>query len=166
MCCATARCASWCWGWRSCWPTAACSTSCAALRKDNTGYDLKQLFIGAEGTLGIVTAAALKLFSAPQEHVTAFVAVPDVQSAVALLHQLQAATGGLISAFELIPRIGLEMVLAHIPGTRDPLAAPHPWYVLVEATSGASGALNEIVSNALAGSCRQGACQRCCACRE
>jgi FAD/FMN-containing dehydrogenase len=120
------------------------------LRKDNAAYDLKQLFIGAEGTLGIVTAAALKLSPLPEEYVTAFVAVPDVQSAIALLHGLQAATGGLVSAFELLPRIGLEMVLAHIPQTSDPLAALHPWYVLVEATSGAHGTLNEIVSNAVA----------------
>ncbi|HEY1960902.1 MAG TPA: FAD-binding oxidoreductase, partial [Rhizomicrobium sp.] len=94
------------------------------LRKDNTGYDLKHLFIGAEGTLGIVTAAAVKLFSKPAERITAFVALSDVGAPVALLNRLQAASGGLLSAFELIPRIGLEMVLAHIPQTSDPLAKP------------------------------------------
>ncbi len=108
-----------------------------ALRKDNTGYDLKQLFIGAEGTLGVITAAALKLFPKPAVRATAFVAVPSPAAAVALLAKLQAATGGLISAFEILPRLGLELVLAHIPGARDPLAAPSPWYVLVEATSAA-----------------------------
>ncbi len=103
------------------------------LRKDNTGYDLKQMFIGAEGTLGIVTAAALKLFARPTARATAFVALSSPRQAVALLTRMQEATGGLISAFEILPRAGLELVLAHIPGARDPLASPAPWYVLVEA---------------------------------
>jgi FAD/FMN-containing dehydrogenase len=126
------------------------------LRKDNTGYDLKQLFIGAEGTLGIVTAAALKLFPKPVERVTAFVAVPDVNSAIALLHAAQEATGSLVSAFELVPRIGLEMVLAHIPQTHDPLAAPSPWYVLAEATSGGAARLQDIVEQCLAAATENG----------
>ncbi|MBV9571675.1 MAG: FAD-binding oxidoreductase [Alphaproteobacteria bacterium] len=119
------------------------------LRKDNTGYDLKQLFIGAEGTLGIVTAAALKLFPLPAEWVTAFVAVPDVSAAIALLHRTQETTGGLLSAFELMPRIGLEMVLAHIGKTTDPLSAPSPWYVLMEAAGGAQSALREEMERTL-----------------
>jgi len=118
------------------------------LRKDNTGYDLKQLFIGAEGTLGIITAAALKLFPKPKSRVTGFAAVPSPEAAIALLNRLQDETGGLISAFELIPRIGLEFVLKHIPETRDPLAARSPWYVLMEATS-ASASLKELVENAM-----------------
>ena len=108
------------------------------LRKDNSGYDLKQLFIGAEGTLGVVTAAALKLFPKPAETTTAFAAVADVTAAVTLLPRLQEKTNGLVNAFELMPRTGLELMLAHIPGTSDPLAAPSPWYVLCEA-SGAPG---------------------------
>jgi FAD/FMN-containing dehydrogenase len=108
------------------------------LRKDNTGYDLKQLFIGAEGTLGIVTAAALKLFPRPAEQATAFAAVKDVPSAVALLGRLQERTNGLVNAFELISRNGMDLVLAHIPGATDPLLAPSPWYVLCEA-SGPAG---------------------------
>jgi FAD/FMN-containing dehydrogenase len=108
------------------------------LRKDNSGYDLKQLFIGAEGTLGIVTAAALKLFPKPDETATAFAAVADVTAAVTLLPRLQEKTNGLVNAFELMPRTGLELMLAHIPGTSDPLATPSPWYVLCEA-SGAPG---------------------------
>jgi FAD/FMN-containing dehydrogenase len=104
-----------------------------SLRKDNTGYDLKQLFIGAEGTLGVVTAATLKLFPVPRDLATAFVALPDPAAAVALLARLQDATGGLVEAFELIPRLGLDLVLKHIPGTRDPLLRPSPWYALVEA---------------------------------
>ncbi len=108
------------------------------LRKDNTGYDLKQLFIGAEGTLGIVTAAAIKLFPKPAQRATAFVAVPDVPCAVKLLACLQDGTNGLLNAFELMSRSGLDLVLAHIPGAQDPLSEPSPWYVLCEA-SGASG---------------------------
>jgi FAD/FMN-containing dehydrogenase len=121
------------------------------LRKDNTGYDLKQLFIGAEGTLGVITAAALKLFAKPAAKVTAFAAVPSPAAAVALLATMQAATGGMISAFELVPRIGVELVIAHIPGTRDPLAAPSPWYVLVEATSGARFDLTGAFEDGLTG---------------
>ena len=120
------------------------------LRKDNTGYDLKQLFIGAEGTLGVITAAALKLFAKPAERVTAFAAIPNPAAAVTLLSRLQEQTGGLVSAFEIIPRIGLDFVLAHIPQTTDPLRASSPWYVLIEATSGASFALRDVMERALA----------------
>jgi FAD/FMN-containing dehydrogenase len=121
-----------------------------ALRKDNTGYDLKQLFIGAEGTLGVITAAVLKLFPKPARRATAFAAVPSPAAAVALLSRLQAATGGLVSAFEIMPRIGLELVVAHIPGARDPLSAPSPWYVLAEATSAAQFDLDTVFEAVLA----------------
>jgi len=120
------------------------------LGKDNTGYDLKQLFIGAEGTLGVITAAALKLFPLPAERVTTFVAVPSPAAAVSLLSALQRATGGLISAFELVPRFGLELVLRHFQNARDPLSEPSHWYVLVEATSGAQFGLKERLQTALA----------------
>jgi len=106
------------------------------LRKDNTGYDLKQLFIGAEGTLGVITAAVLKLFARPAHSATAFVALPDPAAAVALLARLQSATGGSVSAFELVPRLGLDLVLKHIPGTADPLRVPAPWYALAEGPIG------------------------------
>jgi FAD/FMN-containing dehydrogenase len=102
------------------------------LRKDNTGYDLKQLFIGAEGTLGVITAAALRLFPKPTTYETAFLAVRDPEAAVTLLHRLQGATGGLVSAFEIIARQGLQFVLDHIPNATDPLAKPSSWYVLTE----------------------------------
>ena len=92
------------------------------LRKDNTGYDLKQLFIGAEGTLGIVTAAVLKLFPAIRSRATAWVAVPDPRAAVRLLGFLRAACGDRVSAFEIVGRAALGLVLQHIPGARDPLA--------------------------------------------
>jgi FAD/FMN-containing dehydrogenase len=119
------------------------------LRKDNTGYDLKQLFIGAEGTLGIVTAAALRLFPKPAMVCTAFLAVSNVKAAVALLARLQSATGGLVNAFEILPRIGLELVLAHIPQTSDPFGAPSPWYVLAEVSG--MPALKEVFERALEG---------------
>lgn len=127
-----------------------------SLRKDNTGYDLKQLFIGAEGTLGIVTAAALKLFPEPQERVTLLVALGNPSKAIELLSLLQEATGGLVSAFELIPRLGLELVLAHIPRTSEPLAAPAPWYALIEATGGTGVSLENIVTHALASAIGKG----------
>ena len=120
------------------------------LRKDNTGYDLKQLFIGAEGTLGIITAAALKLFAKPRTRATAFVAVRDPDAAVSLLNRLQDEMGGSISAFELVPRIGLEFVCAHISDTHDPLSARAPWYVLVEATGSGHEPLEEVLADGIA----------------
>ncbi len=119
------------------------------LPKDNTGYDLKQVFIGAEGTLGIVTAAALRLFPQPRSQAVGFAAVASPAAALDLLAPMQARTGGLVSAFELIPRVALELVTAHIPGARDPLAAPSPWYVLVEATAGEGVDLTSLFENGL-----------------
>ena len=120
-----------------------------SLHKDNTGYDLKQLFIGAEGTLGVVTAASLRLFPQPVQMVTAFTAVPSPSAALALLGHMQASTGGLLSSFELISRQSLELVLRHIPGTRDPLSAPSPWYVLMEISGGAGAGLETLTQSAL-----------------
>jgi FAD/FMN-containing dehydrogenase len=119
------------------------------LRKDNTGYDLKQLFIGGEGTLGIVTGAVLKLFPRPKSFVTAFAGVPGAKEAVALLSHAQGSTGGLVSSFELMSRRCIELVLKHIPSARDPLAARHPWYVLMEFSS-AGDDLRETVEELLA----------------
>ncbi len=114
------------------------------LPKDNTGYDLKQLFIGAEGTLGVITAVALKLFPKPRSRAVALAAVASPAAALMLLTRMQEKTGGLVSAFELISRTALELVLAHIPDTRDPLATASPWYVLVEATAGEGVDLNAL----------------------
>ena len=109
----------------------------SALRKDNTGYDLKHLFIGAEGTLGIITAAVLKLFPRPHAIETALVALDDPAAAVALLARARAATGDRVTAFELILRLPFELVLAGIAGARDPFAQRHPCYVLAELSAGA-----------------------------
>ncbi|SFR82138.1 FAD-binding oxidoreductase [Sphingomonas jatrophae] len=107
----------------------------SGLRKDNRGYDLRQLFAGAEGTLGIVTAAALRLVPAVAQRVVAWVGLPDAGSALTLLRRLEAATGDAVESFELVPANALALVLAHIPGTRAPLAGEHAWHVLVEATA-------------------------------
>jgi len=109
------------------------------LRKDNTGYDLKHLFIGAEGTLGIVTAAVLKLYPAPRSVATALVAVADPPAAVALLGRLRAACGERVTGFEVIGRFCLDLVFRHIPGSRDPFGEPHRWYALVELFDSAEG---------------------------
>jgi FAD/FMN-containing dehydrogenase len=123
------------------------------LRKNNTGYDLKQLFIGAEGTLGIITAATLKLFPRPAVRATALVALPSASAAVQLLAELQAASGGQITAFELIPRIALELVVKHFAAARDPLATASPFYALVETDSPArfdvKGALESALESAI-----------------
>ena len=127
------------------------------LRKDNTGYDLKHLFIGAEGTLGIITQAVLKLFPRPHGNVTAFAGITDPAQAVELLALLREHCGDGISAFELISRNCLEMVVRRIPGTRDPLSAPYSWYVLTELTSARDdGALRETVEQALAAGIERG----------
>ena len=107
----------------------------STLRKDNTGYDIKSLFLGAEGTLGIITAASLKLYPRMSAAATAFAAIPDPRAAVQLLARLREASGERVSAFELIPRLAVELTTRHIPGVRDPLDAPHAWYVLCELDS-------------------------------
>jgi FAD/FMN-containing dehydrogenase len=103
-----------------------------ALKKDNAGYDLRDLFIGSEGTLGIITAAVLKLVPRPVEQATAMVALPRLADALDLLASAQAIAGASLTAFEFIPRIALDFVLRHIVDTRDPFSTPHAWYVLIE----------------------------------
>jgi FAD/FMN-containing dehydrogenase len=125
------------------------------LRKDNTGYDLKQLFIGAEGTLGIVTAAAFKLYALPRRTVTGWIALSDPQAAVDILAMLTDAVGERVTAFELLGREALDQVLAHpLDGMRDPLGGGYPWAVLfdVSETSASidpSGAVEEVLGSAL-----------------
>ena len=110
-----------------------------SLRKDNTGYDLKQLFIGAEGTLGIIPAAVLRLFPAPAQKATAFIGLAQVEHAMAILERARARVGDQLDCVELMPRLGLEFTLRHIPDTADPLGDAHPWYLLLELASGDTG---------------------------
>ena len=119
------------------------------LRKDNTGYDLKQLFIGAEGTLGVVTAAVLRLLPATPRRATALVALPSVDSAVRLLPVLRERAGGRLTAWELLNRQTLELVVAHVPGARDPFRTPHDWYGLVELAGSADDELDTLLESAL-----------------
>jgi FAD/FMN-containing dehydrogenase len=122
------------------------------LRKDNTGYDLKQLFLGAEGTLGVITAAVLRLYPKPTASATAWIALASPAQAVELLAALRSRVGDRISAFELVSRTCLEAVLAHLPDARDPLGAPHPWYILAEfGDSGAAEDLQQRIAEALDG---------------
>jgi len=126
-----------------------------SLRKDNTGYALKHLFVGAEGTLGVITGATLKLFPLPTDITTAFVAVPSITAGIDLLARLQAATGEQVSAFELMSRFALDLVLRHVPGTRDPVHTASDWYVLIEvgaldAAHGAGPAVERTIAAAIA----------------
>ena len=103
-----------------------------SLRKDNSGYDLRDLFIGAEGTLGVITAAVLRLYPLPAARLVAWVAVAEPSAAVALLDRAQTRFGPQLTAFELISAACLDLVLAHFPDARAPLGAPSPWSVLLE----------------------------------
>jgi FAD/FMN-containing dehydrogenase len=120
------------------------------LKKNNTGYDLKNLFIGAEGTLGVITAAVLRLVPRPRSIETAFVGVPSPEAALALLTAVADAAGGGVTSYELLPRTGMEIVLRHAAGCRDPLAAPHPWYVLIELSAQSTSGLREVMEAVLA----------------
>jgi FAD/FMN-containing dehydrogenase len=120
------------------------------LRKDNTGYDLKQLLVGAEGTLGVVTVASLKLYPVLASRAVAFVGLKTPQDAIRLLARGKEATGGGIEAFELISRKGVELVVKNIAGQREPLAGPHAWYVLIETASGEPGVAEAAMERLLA----------------
>ncbi|WP_332671598.1 FAD-binding oxidoreductase [Aromatoleum sp.] len=120
------------------------------LRKDNTGYDLKQLFIGAEGTLGIITAAVLELFPRPRSHATAWVSVAGPDAAVTLLGQLRQHCGDRVAAFEIAGRSAIQLVLRHIPGARPPLTGDPEWSVLIELEDAAhDAALNDLLERKL-----------------
>jgi FAD/FMN-containing dehydrogenase len=126
------------------------------LKKDNTGYDLKHLFMGAEGTLGIITAAVLKLFPRPRARETAFVGLASPGDALALLTLAQAGAGQSVVTFEIIPRIGIDFVLRHAPGSRDPLSGAHAWYVLMELASQAEPGLQGTAESLLGDALEQG----------
>jgi FAD/FMN-containing dehydrogenase len=119
------------------------------LRKDNTGYDLKNLFIGAEGTLGIITAAVLKLFPKPRTHETAFIAVNSPQAAVDLLSLAKEMSGNRVVAFELLPRIAMDFTVKHM-GITNPLAEFSPWYAMSELADAAAGSFEVILEEAMA----------------
>ncbi len=121
------------------------------LLKDNTGYDLKQLFIGGEGTLGLVTGAVLKLFPAPRERLTVFAGVSSPDAALRLLSRAQGDSGGAVTSFELMSRAIFGLVLKNIAGSRDPLADVHPWYVLAEFSAGRAGVLRPMAEDLLGG---------------
>ena len=105
------------------------------LRKDNTGYDVKSLFIGAEGTLGVITAACLKLFPLPADSATALAGIESPRQALDLLARLRTAAGDQVTSFELMPRIAVELTVKHVPGVANPLDQGTPWYLLIELTS-------------------------------
>jgi FAD/FMN-containing dehydrogenase len=120
----------------------------AGLRKDNRGYDLRQLLAGAEGTLGVVTAAALRLVALPAAQTTAWAGLAAPEDALALLRRIEGATGDAVESFELIPADALDLVLRHIPGTRAPLGQPHRWQALVE-TATAAEPLEQAIADAI-----------------
>jgi FAD/FMN-containing dehydrogenase len=135
-------------------PDGSLVSQLAGLPKDNRGYDLKQLFIGAEGTLGIVTALTLKLIPAPAHRAVAWAGLPSPHAALALLGRLRAASAGQVESFELIPGLGLDLVLRHIDGQRRPLAQAHPWYALIELAG--PPALQDTLATALAAALEDG----------
>jgi len=120
------------------------------LKKDNTGYDLKNLFIGAEGTLGVITGAVLKLVPRPRSVETAFVGLASPEAALKLLGLALSRAGSDVTSYELIERLGIDGVLKHVAGTRDPLAGRHEWYVLIELSSQAESGLRDTLEAILA----------------
>jgi FAD/FMN-containing dehydrogenase len=127
------------------------------LRKDNTGYDLRDLFVGAEGTLGIITAASLALHPRPRTVETAFVAVTGLGAAVELLSRLRDATGDCVTSFEYLPRIAVDLTVRHIPGITDPFGRPQAAYVLCEvSTARQDPALRGLLELTLAAALEEG----------
>jgi FAD/FMN-containing dehydrogenase len=106
-----------------------------SLRKDNTGYDVKSLFVGAEGTLGVITAACLKLFPQPADTATALAGIDSPRHALDLLARLRTAAGDQVTSFELMPRLAVELTVKHVPGVANPLDQNTPWYLLIELSS-------------------------------
>lgn len=130
-------------------PTGEIWNGLRRLKKDNTGYDLRDLFIGAEGTLGVITGAVLKLFPQPLGHQVAFAGLRSVDDALTLFKNASSLCGTALTGFELMPRIGVEFTTRHIPGVRDPLETVHPWYVLIDISTSDSAETAERMMSAL-----------------
>jgi FAD/FMN-containing dehydrogenase len=129
------------------------------LRKDNTGYDLKQLLIGGEGTLGVITAASLKLFPRPVSLAVAIAGLTTPEAAIALLARAKTESAGAVEAFELMSRQSVAFALKNIPGLREPLQDAWPWYVLVETVSGEEGGAERAIERLLAAALDDGLVQ-------
>ncbi|WP_104664821.1 FAD-binding oxidoreductase [Ensifer adhaerens] len=131
-------------------PTGEIWDGLRRLKKDNTGYDLRDLFIGAEGTLGVITGAVLKLFPRPLGHQVAFAGVGSVEHALALFEKASSLCGPALTGFELMPRLGVEFTTRHIPGVRDPMETIHPWYALIDiSTSDSAESAERMVQDLL-----------------
>jgi FAD/FMN-containing dehydrogenase len=141
-------------------PDGAVLDNLRGLRKDNSGYDLKHLFIGGEGTLGVITRATLKLYPKPKDRQTAFVALTSVKNAVDLLAVARDESGDQVTSFELIAQRGLSFVTKHIQDTRDPFSSAYPWYVLMELSSGlGDGSLRNTLEHILSTGMNKGYCR-------
>lgn len=132
-------------------PTGEIWDGLRRLKKDNSGYDLRDLFIGAEGTLGVITGAVLKMVPRPRGRQVAYVGLASPDAALALFEKASQRCGSALTGFELMPRIGIEFTTKHIPGVRDPLASIHPWYALVDiSTSDSAEAADAMMHELLA----------------
>ncbi|MDS7596329.1 FAD-binding oxidoreductase [Agrobacterium tumefaciens] len=130
-------------------PTGEIWDGLRRLKKDNTGYDLRDLFIGSEGTLGVITGAVLKLFPTPLGHQVAFAGLQSTDDALRLFEMASNLCGTALTGFELMPRIGVEFTAKHIPGVRDPLESPHEWYTLIDISTSDSAETAETMMQAL-----------------
>jgi FAD/FMN-containing dehydrogenase len=130
-------------------PTGEIWNGLRRLKKDNTGYDLRDLFIGSEGTLGVITGAVLKLFPVPLGHQVAFAGLGSTEDALKLLEMASNLCGTALTGFELMPRIGVEFTAKHIPGVRDPLEKPHDWYALIDISTSDSEETAETMMQSL-----------------
>ncbi len=130
-------------------PTGEIWNGLRKLKKDNTGYDLRDLFIGAEGTLGVITGAVLKLFPRPVGHQVAFAGLRSPHDALQLFGLASDLCGGALTGFELMPRIGIDFTTRHIAGVRDPLPTPHPWYALIDISTSDSAETAQVMVQSL-----------------
>ena len=130
-------------------PTGEIWDGLRRLKKDNSGYDLRDLFIGAEGTLGVITGAVLKMVPRPRGRQVAYAGLASPDAALALFEKAAQRCGAALTGFELMPRIGVEFTTKHIPGVRDPLTSVHPWYALVDISTSDSAETAETMMHEL-----------------